>query len=107
MYFNLYYSITLQLAAKAMRPDEVAVMYIKQAQMLEEQARYKEAERLYVTVDEPDLAITMYKKLKQYDHMIRLVKQFHPDLLFDTHIHLAKVKTYKLFFSMQFSQSKN
>ena len=27
--------------------------------------------RLYITVDEPDLAITMYKKLKMYNDMIR------------------------------------
>ena len=47
--------------------------------------------RLYITVDEPDLAITMYKKLKMYNDMIRLVKQFHKDLLQDTHQHLAKV----------------
>ncbi len=47
--------------------------------------------RLYITVDEPDLAITMYKKLNMYNDMIRLVKQFHKDLLQDTHIHLAKV----------------
>ncbi len=48
--------------------------------------------RLYITVDEPDLAITMYKKLKMYNDMIRLVKQFHKDLLQDTHQHLAKVR---------------
>ena len=47
--------------------------------------------RLYITVDEPDLAISMYKKLKMYNDMIRLVKHFHKDLLPDTHQHLAKV----------------
>lgn len=45
---------------------------------------------MYVSVNEPDLAITMYKKLRQYDHMVRLVKVYHPDLLVDTHLHLAK-----------------
>ena len=48
-------------------------------------------DRLYITVDEPDLAISMYKKLKMYNDMIRLVKHFHKDLLPDTHQHLAKV----------------
>lgn len=47
--------------------------------------------RLYITVDEPDLAITMYKKLKMYDDMIRLVAKYHKELLTDTHLHLAKV----------------
>lgn len=47
--------------------------------------------RLYITVDEPDLAITMYKKCKMYDEMIRLVAKYHKDLLSDTHLHLGKV----------------
>ncbi|KAK2101764.1 hypothetical protein P7K49_019430, partial [Saguinus oedipus] len=38
----------------------------------------------------PDLAITMYKKHKLYDDMIRLVGKHHPDLLSDTHLHLGK-----------------
>ena len=81
----------LQLAGTCMKPDEVAVLYISHAQKLEGEKKYKDAEKLYVTVDEPDLAITMYKKLKMYNDMIRLVKQFHTDLLQDTHLHLAKV----------------
>ncbi|CAG2123474.1 unnamed protein product, partial [Medioppia subpectinata] len=32
----------------------------------------------------------MYKSAKQYEPMIRLVKQYHTDLLTDTHLHLAK-----------------
>lgn len=48
--------------------------------------------RLFTTVDEPDLAITMYKKNKMYDDMIRLVAVHHKDLLQETHIHLAKVQ---------------
>lgn len=47
--------------------------------------------RLYVTVEEPDLAITMFKKHKLYEDMIRLVGKHHPDLLSDTHLHLGKV----------------
>lgn len=47
--------------------------------------------RLYVMVEEPDLAITMFKKHKLYDDMIRLVGKHHPDLLSDTHLHLGKV----------------
>ena len=65
-------------------------MYIAQAQQLEEQGRFKEAEKLYVSVQEPDLAISMYKKQRQYEHMTRLVQTFHPDLLQSTHLHLAQ-----------------
>lgn len=48
--------------------------------------------RLFCTVGEPDMAITMYKKKKLYDDMIRLVSKHHKDLLLETHIHLAKVR---------------
>ena len=40
--------------------------------------------RLYCTVDEPDLAITMYKKLKMYNDMIRLVRVHHKVCAKDT-----------------------
>ncbi|KAF6103703.1 intraflagellar transport 172 [Phyllostomus discolor] len=79
-----------KLATKCMRPEEVSVLYITQAQEMEKQGKYREAERLYVTVEEPDLAITMFKKHKLYDDMIRLVGKHHPDLLSDTHLHLGK-----------------
>jgi intraflagellar transport protein 172 len=65
-------------------------MYIGQAHQLEEQGRFKEAEKLFISVQEPDLAISMYKKQRQYDHMTRLVQTFHPDLLQSTHLHLAQ-----------------
>lgn len=51
-----------------------------------------EAERLYLIMEEPDLAISMYKKAKRYEPMVRLVTAHHPDLLTDTHLHLAKVR---------------
>jgi intraflagellar transport protein 172 len=51
---------------------------------------FKEAERLYLALGDPDMAITMYKNNKQYDHMIRLVTAHHKDLLIDTHLYLGK-----------------
>ena len=45
-------------------------MYSAQAQRLEEQGRFKEAEKLYISVQEPDLAISMYKKQRQYDQVL-------------------------------------
>lgn len=50
-----------------------------------------EAERLYLIMEEPDLAISMYKRAKRYEPMVRLVATYHPDLLTETHLHLAKV----------------
>ncbi|KAK8378095.1 hypothetical protein O3P69_018808 [Scylla paramamosain] len=78
-----------QLASKYMGADKVAVMYVNQAQVLEEQGKFREAEKLYISVHEPDLAITMYKKQRQFDQMMRLVKEYHADLVQSTHLHLA------------------
>lgn len=49
--------------------------------------------RLFSTVKQPDLAITMYKKNRMFDDVIRLVDKHHPDLLTETHLHLAKVRS--------------
>ena len=40
-------------------------------QRLESAGKLKEAEKLYIMVNEPDLAINMYKKNRHYDQMIR------------------------------------
>ncbi len=51
---------------------------------------------MYITISNPDAAIQMYKKIKNYDSMIRLIKEYHPDMVSDTYIHLAKVKEKEL-----------
>lgn len=78
------------LASQYLDQSEVADMYIKKAADLEEDGKYREAERLYVSVNSPDLAIAMYKKVEQFDNMIRLVEKYHPDLLQTTHMHLGQ-----------------
>ncbi|KAJ3095379.1 hypothetical protein HDU97_007002 [Phlyctochytrium planicorne] len=78
------------LATTYMSPEEVAFLYISQAREMEAQGKLKEAEKLYLTVGEPDLAINMYKNHKHYDQMIRLVTAYHKDLLIETHLYLGK-----------------
>lgn len=78
-----------KIAVTYMPDSEVGLLYVTQAQLMESQGKFKDAERLYLTVDEPDLAISMYKKNRQYDDMIRLVSQCRQELLPETHIHLA------------------
>ncbi|XP_026197771.1 intraflagellar transport protein 172 homolog [Anabas testudineus] len=79
-----------KLAVKCMTEEEVMALYISRAQELERDGKFKEAERLFATVKQPDLAITMYKKNRMFDDVIRLVAKHHPDLLTETHLHLAK-----------------
>ncbi|EGF80053.1 hypothetical protein BATDEDRAFT_11418, partial [Batrachochytrium dendrobatidis JAM81] len=78
------------LATSYMSPEDVAILYISQAKEMEAKLKFHEAEKLYLTVDEPDLAINMYKNHKQYDQMIRLVTVYHKDLLSETHVYLGK-----------------
>ncbi|KAM3602576.1 uncharacterized protein V6R79_006682 [Siganus canaliculatus] len=79
-----------KLAVKCMTEEEATALYITRAQELESDGKFKEAERLFSTVKQPDLAITMYKKNRMFDDVIRLVAKHHPDLLTETHLHLAK-----------------
>lgn len=79
-----------KLAMGYMDESQVGILYITQAQKLEDEGKFKEAERLYLTVKERDLAINMYKKHKRFDDMIRLVQEHRPDLLKETHQFLAQ-----------------
>lgn len=78
------------LASTYMNCDDVSTLYISQAKALESKGQYKAAEGLYLTINEPDLAINMYKNQKQYDNMIRLVAAHHKDLVDETYLFLGK-----------------
>lgn len=58
-----------KLASQYLDSNEVSAMYISQAKTLEEQGKLREAEKLYLYVSEPDMAISMYKKHHQYDQV--------------------------------------
>ncbi|CAL8090514.1 unnamed protein product [Calicophoron daubneyi] len=79
-----------RLASESMEQGELTEMYLAQAEELESAGRLKEAERLYLTVKETDRAISMYKRHRQYRDMLRLVRVYSPDLLDQTHLHLAQ-----------------
>mmetsp|Transcript_137045 Transcript_137045/g.238278 ORF Transcript_137045/g.238278 Transcript_137045/m.238278 type:complete len:1651 (-) Transcript_137045:230-5182(-) len=78
-----------RVAKMYMSEQEIAALYINQAQQMEVSGKYKEAERLYLKVNEPDLAIHMYKKGRKFDDMIRLVTVHRKELLQKTHQQLA------------------
>eukprot|EP00854_Cymbomonas_tetramitiformis_P006568 gene6568-7868_t len=79
-----------KVAVTYMTDQEAAILYTRRARELEGQGKFKEAEKMYLTVKEHDLAINMYKKNRMYDQMIRLVSTFRKDLLTETHLHLAQ-----------------
>ncbi|XP_077566022.1 intraflagellar transport protein 172 homolog [Stigmatopora nigra] len=79
-----------KLALKCMSKEEVTELYVRRAQEMERDGKFKEAERLFSTVNQTDLAIAMYKKNQMFEDVVRLVAKHHPDLLTNTHQHLAK-----------------
>ena len=85
-----HWDVAHRLAMSYMSEGEVGLLYINQAQKLESQGRLAEAEKLYITVKEKDLAINMYKKHRRYDDMIRLVQEYRPELVKETHQFLAQ-----------------
>lgn len=85
-----------ELAEQYLGGDIVRDMFIEMAARLETEAKYRDAEKVLLTIDEPDMAISMYKRLEQYDHMIRLVERYHRDLVPSTHLHLARQLEAKL-----------
>mmetsp|Transcript_22613 Transcript_22613/g.70776 ORF Transcript_22613/g.70776 Transcript_22613/m.70776 type:complete len:1626 (+) Transcript_22613:579-5456(+) len=66
------------------------MLCVSQAQNLESLGRLKDAERLYIAIDEADMAINMYKKYRKYDEMVALVEQHRSDLVDETHKYLAQ-----------------
>lgn len=85
-----HWEIAHKLAMNHMSEGEVGMLYISQAQRVESLGKLREAEKLYLTVKERDLAINMYKKHRRFDDMVRLVQEHRPDLLKETHQFLAQ-----------------
>jgi intraflagellar transport protein 172 len=85
-----HWEVAHKLAMNHLSEGEVGLLYINQAQKAEAQGRLREAEKLYLTVKEKDLAINMYKKHRRFDDFVRLVQEHRPDLLKETHQFLAQ-----------------
>eukprot|EP00667_Euglena_gracilis_P000220 EG_transcript_220 len=86
---NNLWDLAHKVAKMYMSEQEISALYINQAQQYEISGKYKDAERLFLKVNEPDLAIHMYKKARQYENMIRLVSGYRKELLLKTHQTLA------------------
>ncbi|XP_030372622.1 intraflagellar transport protein 172 homolog [Scaptodrosophila lebanonensis] len=78
------------IGEKYLKAEEMRNLFVNLAASLEEQGKYRDAEKVLIAVNEPDLAISMYKRRELYDSMIRLVERYHKDLLDSTHLHLAR-----------------
>jgi len=103
--FNMYvnsgkWDNVQQIAKKYIKGEESSKILVEEAQKFEKAGRPKDAEKLYIMAGDYDGAITMYKKLKQYDNMIRLVSIHRKEFLKRTHQMIASYlesdKNYRL-----------
>lgn len=81
---------SFDIAEQYLGEDEITNLFMDVAVKLENDKKYREAEKVYITMSQPDLAINMYKNFEMYDAMIRLVERFHKDQLENTHLQLAR-----------------
>lgn len=80
----------LRVSRDYLPEDERMALYIKQGQSFEKEGKYKEAEKMYLTVDDVEMAIAMYKRAEQYENMVRLVAKHRPKFLKETHLTIAQ-----------------
>ena len=78
-----------RVATGYLTESEIKHFYTQKASELEGARKLRDAEKMFITVKEYDLAINMYKKKGLFDQMIRLVSIYRKDLLKETHQHLA------------------
>lgn len=85
-----HYVRAYKIAKQLMSPEEAQEMYEIIAKSNELDGKLREAERIYLACGNIDLAISMYKNNREFESMIRLVRQYHPELLNETCIYLAR-----------------
>lgn len=66
------WSDAYEMAKRTMRPDEIENLFVSKAETEAEKSNFKVAEELFILCDKEDLAISMYKKEKRWDEMIKL-----------------------------------
>ncbi|OTF75067.1 Wimple/ift172-like protein, partial [Euroglyphus maynei] len=84
------YARAFKIAKQLMSTDEAREMYEMIAKSYESNGKWKEAERIYIACGDVDAAISMYKNNREFDSMLKLVRQHHPGLLTETCIYLAR-----------------
>ena len=79
-----------KLATRCMSSAEVTSLYKQQATVLQGKGKWREAERLLLTVNALDDAIEMYRSNRKFDHMLRLIATHRKESLNEAVHQLAK-----------------
>eukprot|EP00744_Colponema_vietnamica_P003231 GILI01004982.1.p1 GENE.GILI01004982.1~~GILI01004982.1.p1 ORF type:complete len:1648 (-),score=437.85 GILI01004982.1:177-5084(-) len=89
MYSRAGMSDHMHRVARNLDKDVRVALFVAQANQLESKGDYAGAEKIYITINEEEKAIGMYKRARDFTNMIRLVTAYRPDVLTKTHKYLA------------------
>ena len=70
--------------------SKLVAMYTKIASSREQEGNLQDAENMYLAINEPKWAISMYKKQRQFKKMIDLVAKFFPEQLNESHVYVGQ-----------------
>ena len=70
-----------EMASRTMSSAEIEAMFMAKAEEMVERGHLATGEELLILCEKEDTAIAMYKRQRKWDDMIRLVTQYHPDLV--------------------------
>ncbi|XP_046738149.1 intraflagellar transport protein 172 homolog [Diprion similis] len=79
-----------EVAMNHMSSEDANEVLSKHVEMLQQAGDLRQAESLYIAMNQIDLAIAMYRHEGHRGDMVRLVRKYRPELLQATHAHLAR-----------------
>lgn len=85
-----HWSRAYEAAKHSLPPTDIARLFKEEGETLVKAGRYRDAEQLYVAANLIDAAIEMYRSIKNYDQLIRLVTTHQPDQLIRYHMDIAR-----------------
>ena len=71
----------LEMASRQMDQNEIETIFMAKAEQMVDNGELVVAEEILILIEKEDGAIAMYKKQRKWEDMIRLVRQYHPDLV--------------------------
>ncbi|XP_066998302.2 intraflagellar transport protein 172 homolog [Anabrus simplex] len=91
MYFHAHEWKRVKAMARKYRDnDRLIDLYTDRAVKLSDEGILDQAELLFMAIKDHDAAISMYKRNRRYNDMIRIVEKYHPNLVMKTHFHLGQ-----------------
>lgn len=81
---------SIRVAKDNLKEEGMKDMLAKHAKNLESEGSFEVAEKLYIEIKKPELAIKMYKAQGNWDRMLRLFAHYRPENLKEAHLLIAR-----------------